>query len=231
MLTVLLVMSSVAVSFAQTQELQCSYRNLDTKESITGRCTRGPEGVAIDVPVITTIEGKPAVPGSMGLKRISIVTKEREGNWSLVEIDGKLGMQFSKEPCNISYATHALRQSIDVNCTGRTVDPMADFPLFMTAGGAWVGKWYTGRASLCKGRPGETEGLLSYSTSKVDGMETSCDVTKITRRGKGVNLALACAGEGTEWRDNEYLEVVQGKLKRTVLIERKKKTFSYDRCP
>jgi hypothetical protein len=94
---------------AQTLELQCSYKNLDTKVTITGRCTSGPAGVAIDVPVTTTIDGRPAVPGSTGLMRISIVTKDQENNWALVEIDGKLGMRFSKDQCNISYATHSLR--------------------------------------------------------------------------------------------------------------------------
>jgi hypothetical protein len=101
----------------------------------------------------------------------------------------------------------------------------------MTAGGAWVGKWYTGRSSVCKGVPGETEGLITYTTSKAEGLETACDIKKITRRGNGVEIDLACAGEGQEWRETEYLEVVQGRLKRTVLVERKRQTFTYSRCP
>ncbi|MEH2546670.1 hypothetical protein V1283_003315 [Bradyrhizobium sp. AZCC 2262] len=96
---------------------------------------------------------------------------------------------------------------------------------------SWPGKWFTGNVKACKGAPGETEGLLSYSGTKFVGMENHCSIKKITRRGAGFDLLLRCAAEGEEYDYKEYIEMSDGKLSRTTLLDGKRQTYLYSRCP
>jgi hypothetical protein len=53
-----------------------------------------------------------------------------------------------------------------------------------------------------------------------------------SRRSLSAAPALqSCRGEGETWTETEYLEVVDGKLKRVVQVEGKRQTFTYSRCP
>lgn len=95
----------------------------------------------------------------------------------------------------------------------------------------WTGRWFTGNVKVCKGNPGESEGLITYTLKLATGLENICKITKIAPRGVGVDILLRCAGEGMEYSEKEYLEVQNGKLLRTVFEGKRKSTFSYDRCP
>ena len=100
-----------------------------------------------------------------------------------------------------------------------------------TADGAWVGRWYTGRSNVCAGQRGASEGLLVYTPKTMSGYENECDIERITLVGRGVELVTKCSGEGTISREREYLEVIGGKLRRTVHVGRERQTFTYTRCP
>jgi hypothetical protein len=84
---------------------------------------------------------------------------------------------------------------------------------------------------VCKGNPGESEGLITYTPKLATGLENLCKIKKVAPRGVGVDLQLRCAGEGMEYSEKEHLEVQNGKLLRTVFEGKRKFTFSYDRCP
>lgn len=104
-------------------------------------------------------------------------------------------------------------------------------PASQTVGGAWVGRWYTGKSNACAGQRGASEGLLEYTKKTMSGYEKQCDIERITPVGQGVELIGKCSGEGMESREREYLEVVDGKLRRSVYVGRKWLTFTYNRCP
>ena len=103
------------------------------------------------------------------------------------------------------------------------------------AGGAWVGRWYFGTASVCRAKPergrGGEQGLRVYTTSMAYGYDNKCAIKKVTLRGAGVDVVQSCRGEGEEWTETEYLEVVDGKLKLTAEVEGKRKTYTFNRCP
>lgn len=95
----------------------------------------------------------------------------------------------------------------------------------------YVGRWYTGPASLCKGEQGETEGLLVYTPQEFFGLENTCQIQQVVPKGPGFELAMQCNGEGMTSTDREYVEVRNGKLRRTLVVARKSQTFTYNRCP
>jgi hypothetical protein len=104
-------------------------------------------------------------------------------------------------------------------------------PSSTTAAGSFVGRWYVGEPNVCRGKQAETEGLIIYTAAKAYAFESRCDIKRTTPRGAGVELLLGCSGEGEKYEEKELLEVVNGKLQRTVTVEGKRMTFSYSRCP
>jgi hypothetical protein len=95
----------------------------------------------------------------------------------------------------------------------------------------YVGRWYVGDASVCKKKTGEAEGLLVYTAREFIGYESKCRITKTAPQGRATALTLRCRAEGETYDESETVEVVQGRLRRIVLVEGKRTTFSYVRCP
>jgi hypothetical protein len=217
----LVLLTEVAPASAQTPSTKCTYTNLTSNKTISGECTVGSAGVAI------------TEPASGMLTRISITIKNRQGEWAAIEINGASGFRYEIDRCTFRHASEDLKQFLDtqVPCEAPKIAQKSDRPVFMTAGGAWVGKWYTGKASVCTGKRGESEGLLHFTTTKLWGYESECDVESIKPVGAGVEVVSKCYGEGMASREREYLEVVDDKLKRTTLVQRKRLTFTYNRCP
>lgn len=100
---------------------------------------------------------------------------------------------------------------------------------------AWVGKWYIDEpgygVKVCKGRKGSTEGLLTYSQKEMAGYENTCRITKVTPKGTADEIVMRCSGEGMSSSERESIEVKDGKLRRTLVVEGKAETFRYSRCP
>ena len=94
---------------------------------------------------------------------------------------------------------------------------------------AWTGRWYVGSADVCRSKQ-RAQGLFVYTASSVQAYEGRCTIRKVTPRGSGVDLLQSCRAEGETWTETEYVEVVDGQLKRTVLVEGKRQTFTYNRC-
>jgi len=216
----LLFFGFVYPAFAQSEGMKCTYTNLNTNQTLSGDCTTGPAGVAI-----TT--------GSGMISRIYLTVKDRQGEWATVEFNGLPGTRYEIDRCKFSYATRNLKEFLETSepCDGKPKAQNADRPNFMTAGGAWVGRWYTGAAKICMSKIGEVEGLSEYTTKKLSGYESECDVERITPVGAGVEVVSKCWSEGEQSREKEYLEVVDGKLKRSVMVGRKRMTFTSSRCP
>jgi hypothetical protein len=98
-------------------------------------------------------------------------------------------------------------------------------------GSAWIGRWYIDDKSVCRGQRGETDGLLVYTATEFFGIENRCRIRSIVPKGAKFELALSCRGEGMTSNERETVEVVQGRLRRTVIVGRKAETFTYSRCP
>lgn len=97
---------------------------------------------------------------------------------------------------------------------------------------SWIGRWYIPKnVGVCKAKAGGAEGLLVYTAKDVYGMENKCQVLSTVRKGTKTELKMRCRGEGETSNETETLEVVGGQLKRTVALDGKTITFSYNRCP
>jgi hypothetical protein len=96
----------------------------------------------------------------------------------------------------------------------------------------WIGRWYVPlNAGLCKAKAGGAEGLLVYTAKHMFGMENRCRILSTVRKGTKAELKMRCRGEGETSEETETLEVVGGRLQRTVTLDGKAVTFSYNRCP
>ena len=94
---------------------------------------------------------------------------------------------------------------------------------------SYVGRWYIEDPAVCKGR--DQEGLLVYGAKQVEGYEYSCDVTRTRTKGKRTEVTLRCLGEGRTSIEKETVEVVDGRLKRTIKVNGKARMVDYHRCP
>lgn len=207
----------LSISFpSHGRSATCQYSNLETKESVSGACTSGPAGIAIDT--------------NPHLRRFAIEEVARQGEWAIVKFNGKKASRFEVNRCHFSYSTEDLKEFLTIDSCQRAQE-VDKRPEFMTAGGSWVGKWHIGDTKVCRGKPGDAEGLLVYSTTKMFGYENECDVKKIEPRGTGVELTMTCYGEGETSTERETLDVTNGKLIRSIRTSRKTERFTYNRCP
>lgn len=94
---------------------------------------------------------------------------------------------------------------------------------------SYLGRWYIEDPAVCKG-PADTEGLLVYGPKSVAGYEYSCDVIRTRTRGRRTDITMRCRGEGRTTIERETVEVVDGRLKRTLKVEGKMRTGDYRRC-
>jgi hypothetical protein len=96
---------------------------------------------------------------------------------------------------------------------------------------AYIGSWFTANAAECKRPRRHPEGALTYTATELFGAESTCKIVRAAKRGSATELSLLCRAEGETTKDSETVEVVQGKLRRTVKVEGKLMTFTYSRCP
>jgi hypothetical protein len=107
----------------------------------------------------------------------------------------------------------------------------ANSPRQVASQTSYIGKWYSGDNTECKGTPGAPDSPLVYTVKRVFGQEFACDVVRAIPRGPATELSLSCAGEGETSKESETVEVVGGRLRRTTTVNGKRKTFTYSRCP
>jgi hypothetical protein len=95
----------------------------------------------------------------------------------------------------------------------------------------FVGKWYVQNPKVCKSKPGESEGLITYTEKKMFGYEHQCDIARVTPNGKRVELRMNCSGEGEKYRQTDIVELQGDKLKVTGTAGGRTFSFAYHRCP
>ena len=96
---------------------------------------------------------------------------------------------------------------------------------------SYLGRWYIEDPAVCKGPAGDTEGLLVYGRKTVEGYEYACDVVRARTKGRSTEITTRCRAEGRTTIEKEAVEVVDGRLKRTIRVEGKMRTGDYKRCP
>lgn len=158
---------------------------------------------------------------AVNLQRIIRVERGRRGDTVLIDMHGTACDQAGDIPCTfrIGWSNQNRLATTLVTKTGVSDEE------------PWVGRWYTGDAKVCSGRRGESEGLLTYTATKAIGYESECRIVSKKRRGPATDIILACEGDGMVSRDRETLEVINGRLRRAVILERRPTTFTYSRCP
>ena len=74
-------------------------------------------------------------------------------------------------------------------------------------------------------------GLLVYGPRTAEGYEYACDIARAHRSGARTDITLRCQAEGRTSIQKETVEVVDGRLRRTIKVEGKIRTGEYRRCP
>jgi hypothetical protein len=97
---------------------------------------------------------------------------------------------------------------------------------------ALQGKWYLDDQKVCKGRPNETEGLLTFRGMNFQGYENDCKIQSAKPNGRFLALRMMCAGEGMVERVSENIELVDDRTIRRSFKDGSK-TYSslHRRCP
>jgi hypothetical protein len=96
---------------------------------------------------------------------------------------------------------------------------------------SYLGRWYIEDPAVCKGAAGDTEGLLVYGRNTIEGHEYACDVVRARTKGPRTEISMRCRAEGRTSIEKETIEIVEGRLKRTIKVEGKLRTGDYRRCP
>lgn len=100
---------------------------------------------------------------------------------------------------------------------------------------SYIGKWYDDDQSVCKTKLGEPNKngswAIGYTEKETFGHESRCRIVRAIPRGTAVELSLLCSVEGMTSREKELVEVVGGRLRRTVSENGKLSTSTYTRCP
>ena len=97
--------------------------------------------------------------------------------------------------------------------------------------GRWVSEEDAKDPRICKSRQGEGIGLFVYSAKEVIAYEGSCKITNATQVGSKTQLTMRCSSEGETSTVRETVEVVDGKLNRTVPSQGRQTAITYVRCP
>ena len=95
----------------------------------------------------------------------------------------------------------------------------------------WIGRWYVDDPKVCRGRAGETEGLLVYTKKDFFGYENRCAITQAIRRRSDFELKMRCRGEGRNYSHKEIVGDASGQLRRDVEDGRRVESYIYSRCP
>jgi len=97
---------------------------------------------------------------------------------------------------------------------------------------ALEGNWYGNDQSVCKGRAGEVEGLLTFRNMRRIAYEENCKIIGSKASGQLLTLRMMCASEGMKQRSTETVEFL-GDNKIRIISKEGGKTYSsvFNRCP
>ncbi|MET4212290.1 hypothetical protein [Bradyrhizobium sp. LA2.1] len=97
---------------------------------------------------------------------------------------------------------------------------------------ALEGKWYFDNQGVCKGRPGETEGLLTFHGMTFLGYENNCRIQTAKPNGRRLALGMICNGEGMQERSSEIIEFLDDRtIRRSSRDGARTYTSVHKRCP
>jgi hypothetical protein len=97
---------------------------------------------------------------------------------------------------------------------------------------ALEGKWHSGSAQVCKGNPGETEGLLTFRGTHFIGLENDCTIRNSKANGRFLAIQMVCNGEGMQAREAELIQFMSDReIKRIIMDGKKQHSFVHTRCP
>jgi hypothetical protein len=202
-----LLMFTAMLCMAEAQTYICSYYRSEPVINLMN----APCEVSTEKVVVGSI--------SISLREIS-----RQGQWAKMTLNGKPATRFEYDRVTFFMASDDLNEFLDYKLAAAPTPQVVRTNF-------WIGRWYSDHVRVCRGRPGETEGLLTFTAKEFIGLENSCRITRVVPKGSAAELTLRCSGEGMTSTDREVVEVVDGKLRRTVVVDGKPETFSYSRCP
>jgi hypothetical protein len=209
---------------AQTIARTCEYFNSADNKSFEGPCLETRTTKDAELPYTIKI----TMPGA----DLEIKYLKRQGPYHRWSINGASAAAYEIDRTHLCGFTDDLGTSICIKSEGGSRKPTAEAPVGIEAKPFFVGKWHIDNRRLCRGRPGETEGLLTYTEREFIGLENRCQILKTTPQANRIELALKCSGEGASTIEREVVQLLRnGRLSRTIFDGKRPQTFEYARCP
>jgi hypothetical protein len=217
--SILLTPSSVQ---SQTRTASCEFDNAD--KSFSGPC--------LVTEVRSSSEPRYTIKVTIPSQEIEVKYLKHQGPYHRWTINGAAAAAYEIDRGNICGFTDDLSIRLCIK-DGASSKP----PQPAEASGSWakpfyVGRWYSQSSRVCKGRTGETEGLLTYSERQFVGHENSCDILSVTPVANRLEMRLKCSSEGNIAHEREVIQLLRnGHLSRTVFDGARSYSFEHRRCP
>jgi hypothetical protein len=211
-------------SLAQTFAKSCEYYGGADRKDFTGPCLE----------TQTSSPGQDPYTIKISMPAIDLEIKylKHQGPYHRWTINGVNAAAYEVDRTNICGFTDDLSVSVCIRSAGTPKAAAKDAPDLTVVQPFYVGRWHIDNPRLCRGNPGQTEGLLTFTDHEFIGLENRCEIKKTTPNGNRVELRLMCNGEGMVSHDREILQLLRsGRLSRTTFDGARPQTFEYARCP
>lgn len=227
----ILTMLSTFPSFAsaQTRTAACEYFSSNGSKLVSGPCLV----TQLSAPSDPTYAIKVTLPSV----ELEIRYLKRQGEYHRWTVNGSSAAAYEINRDHICGFTDDLSVSLcikegDAAKSAVAESPASRPPLAASGRPFYVGRWYSDNQRLCRGRAGETEGLITYTERQVIGYEERCDILTATPASNRIELQLECASEGMTSRGREVVQLLRdGQLSRTTFDGRRPSNSQFRRCP
>lgn len=209
---------------AGTTTTSCEYFNSSDNKNFDGPC------------LLTTIEKDSqksyAVRITMPGIDLEILYLKHQGPYHRWTINGANAGAYEIDRTHICGFTDDLVTSICIKPSDTSRSSVTEESATTNAKPFFVGRWHIDNRRLCRGQPGETEGLLTYTEREFIGLENRCQIVKATPQANRIELQLKCNGEGMTSSEREVVQLLRnGRLSRTTFDGKNAQTFEYAKCP
>lgn len=215
---------------AQTRTAFCEYYNASGNKSVNGPCLV----TQTSAPGDATYAIKVTIPSI----EVDVRYLKHQGEFHRWTMNGASAAAYEIHRDHICGFTDDLNVTLCIrdgeaakNATVQSTPPGGPPPA-ASEKPFYVGRWYVDDPRVCRGRSGETEGLMTYTDRQAIGYENRCDILSATPAANRVELQLKCTGEGMTSRSREVVQLLRnGQLSRIDFDGPKPSKFEYKRCP
>lgn len=216
------ILLTTSLAQSQTRTASCDFDDAD--KSFSGPC----------LVTETASSGEPrySLKVTLPSREIEVKYLKRQGPYHRWTINGASAAAYEIDRTHICGFTDDLNVSLCIRNGSASKASQSSEAAAPSAKPFFVGRWYAENPRVCRGRAGETEGLLTYSERQFQGYENNCDILSVTPAANRLEMRLKCFGEGNSSLEREVVQLLRnGDLSRTTFGGARPQSFQYKRCP